>query len=350
MRFYSLSLSNSLGIPLQVNTSGTFVTGGTGPTFSSLLPNGQYNPGALNVEFDIPVVAQHTPQGNALIRVWGIGLQMIGQGYSANLNGGTWSLSAGMSKGLPLANPAQQGVIAHGIIYQAFGNWQGVNQTLDLICAPGNPIAQFGIQWSWVRGQPLRSALTAALSPAFPLPVVLDVNVSAALYPKSDQKGWYSTLNLFAQYLQKYTQPLGQATIGSASVYPGALISFDGTTLHVYDGTPSALGKTVALAFQDLIGQPTWIGTNQLQFKTVMRGDIDLGDTVTFPTNLVPPYALTSQAAAFPNTPARSKTVFQGAFQINNEIHHFANFRQADGDSWASLFVGTVPSTPAATT
>lgn len=81
------------------------MTGGTGPTFSSLLPNGQYNPGALNVEFDIPVVAQHTPQGNALIRVWGIGLQMIGQGYSANLNGGTWSLSAGMSKGCRWRTP-----------------------------------------------------------------------------------------------------------------------------------------------------------------------------------------------------------------------------------------------------
>jgi hypothetical protein len=39
-------------------------------------------------------------------------------------------------------------------------------------------------------------------------------------------------------------------------------------------------------------------------------------------------------------SPARSKTVFQGAFKITS-VHHFANFRQADADSWTTAFVAT---------
>ena len=44
--------------------------------------------------------------------------------------------------------------------------------------------------------------------------------------------------------------------------YTGVQITYSGNTIIVYDGTSTSPGPTqipVALAFQDLIGQPTWI-------------------------------------------------------------------------------------------
>jgi hypothetical protein len=38
-----------------------------------------------------------------------------------------------VKKGLPLANPAQAGVILEDTIFQGYGNWIGVEQYLDLV-------------------------------------------------------------------------------------------------------------------------------------------------------------------------------------------------------------------------
>lgn len=65
-----------------------------------------------------------------------------------------------------------------------------------------------------------------------------------------------------------------------------------GNTIYASDGAGSTPPKTVALAFQDLLGQPTWIQANTVTFQTVLRGDINYGDKVTFPKGVMIPYAL----------------------------------------------------------
>jgi hypothetical protein len=114
-----------------------------------------------------------------------------------------------------------------------------------------------------------------------------------------------------------------------------------GNTISVYDGQGPTPAKVVPLAFQDLIGQPTWISASQVSFKTVLRSDIGLGMQVKFPQGIVAPYALTSASAATPNAPVSSKTAFQGNFVVT-EIHHFACFRQADAESWNTTYTASV--------
>lgn len=333
MRYYDLKLSNTSGQVYAPDINGGFTLGNAPTTFTSF-PGGFNDPGALDVEFDLPVYAFHTPQGSAIIRVWGIGLGMISQ--AANLNGSNFVLSAGMQQGLPLANPAQAGVIAQGTIFQAFGNWTGVDQTLDLICYPGglNPAA--GIFFSWSPGTPLSAALQTSLTQAFP-GYTPAISISSNLQPPKNapQNGWYESLTQFAQYIQEITQPLGEQVTGNPS-YPGVQILIDGTTINVIDGTlpPS---RTVNLAFQDLIGQPTWIGPATVSFKTVLRADIDIGHYTVFPPGVIGPYAITTPGAAIPNAPARSKSIFQGSFTVT-EIHHYARFRQPDAQSWNTTF------------
>jgi len=334
VRYYSLTLTdpNSGQVWQPTATTGAFQKTSSGASFTSYA-NGQTNPAALNIEFDIPVYPYATPQGKSIIRIWGVGLQMLGQ--ASQLAGQNFVLAAGMKAGLPLANPAQAGIIAQGNVYQAFGNWQGVNQTLDLICNPGELSPAGGISFNWSPGQSLQTALSTALSvfkgytPKF--------YISANLQPQNStaQPANYPSLETFAGYLAGYTQPIGAQATGNAS-YLGVQMSVVGNTINVWDGT-APLSATVQLAFQDLIGQPTWIDAATVNFKTVLRYDIAVGAQIKFPAGIVAPYALTSANAAAPNAPSRSKSVFQGTFTVI-EAHHFANFRQPDADSWNTTF------------
>ncbi len=140
-------------------------------------------------------------------------------------------------------------------------------------------------------------------------------------------------LAAFASYLKQYTATLG-ASLGLEN-YTGVEVIAVGNTIRAFDHTAPL--KTTQLNFQDLIGQPTWIDVDRVNFKTVLRADLNVGDSVIFPPGVITPYALTNPNAAIPNAPSRSKTVFQGAFNIQI-VHHFANYRQADADSWVTTF------------
>lgn len=336
MRYYDLKITNpTSGAVWQPSTKSLgLIQAQGGSTFTSFV-NGQTLPGALNVEFDIPVYPFAQPQGNAILRVWGVGLPMIGQ--AAQLAFQNFSLSAGMQKGLPLANPAQAGVIAQGQIFQSFGNWQGVNQTLDMILYPGCAASGQDIHFSWTKNTPLGSAISSTLSAAFPSYTV-KVNVSNNLLSDTTQAGHYTTLAEFADHVLQISQQIGQPIFNTKSyTYPGVNISVNGNTLYVSDGQGAAAEKLVELAFQDLIGQPTWIDPLTVTFKTTLRADIAVGNLVKFPLGVQAPYALTSAAAAAPNAPASSKTAFQGTFSVI-EAHHYANFRQPDAESWNTTY------------
>ena len=361
MRLYELTITDADGSVWYPETSGLgFVKQSPtwGASFSSLYTPwvlntassplaGQANPSALNVEIDLQIAPAHTLQGQGSIRIWGLGVRALGQAANLNATGNPpsvfkiWTLRAGMSAGLPLANPSQSGILAGGIIYQAFGNWEDVNQTLELIVQNGpTPLLTTAISWQWTKGQALSAALKQMFSQAFPA-YAASINISENLIAPSTQTGCYMNLGSFSKYLLAYTQRIGAQQYGSG--YGGVSIVAKNNGIFVIDGQ----GTTPAshqLAFQDLVGQPTWIAANTITFATVMRGDIDYGDTVTFPTGTQTPYALTTPGAAFPNSPAASATAFQGAFLVT-EIHHYGNFREPQASSWATVFTAVLDQT-----
>src|ERR1700739_2983613 len=127
------------------------------------------DPNALNCELDIPVAAEHLPKSGAFARVWGIDRQTLLNAKSFNKQ--TIQVFGGMQQGLPLANPAQQGLLVQGSIFPALGNWVGTDMTLDFyIVAPlgeGNPAKPANIVHNWQQGQPLSQAIQSALGSAF---------------------------------------------------------------------------------------------------------------------------------------------------------------------------------------
>jgi hypothetical protein len=341
MRFYQLVLSDpQSGLVWKPTADGLgFTKSAGGFTFSSFV-NGKTDMGALNVEFDFPIYAWHQSQGKQWIRIWGVGLSMIGQ--AANLNGANFSLSAGMKPGLPLATAAanQAGLILQGVVFQAFGNWEGVNQTLELVVNPGaGDVAN--IYWNWPKNTPLSAAIATTLAQAFPQYPNPTINIGSNLLLPYTETGHYPDLPSFADYLNRISIKAGTAAYGKD--YAGVQVVVLGNSIQVTDDKGVQPAKVIALAFQDLIGQPTWIAPNQVSFKTVLRADIGISMQVKFPLGIGSPYALTSAGAATPGAPVSSKTAFQGSFVIN-DVHHFAAFRQADAESWNTTYTASVVS------
>jgi hypothetical protein len=353
MRYYDLQISDpQSGDVWKPTSSGdAFEKSAGGTTFTSY-SNGQTDPGALNIEVDVPSIAFNQPQGAALVRVWGVGLPMIGQSADFNADpltnrlGANVKLSVGMKKGLPLANPAQAGLILQGTVFQAFGNWQGVNQTLDLICYPPAAQEDQNIAWDWPAGTTLASALLKAFTQAFSqynmVIAAKNITIANLTQPSDEKGGGYTRLSQLADHVLQISQMIGIPQFGES--YSGVLITIVGNTIYASDSQhPSA---PIQLEFVDLIGQPTWMDVATVSFKTVMRSDITVGSQIKFPTKgLAAPYVLTTQNAAFPNAPSRSKSIFQGPFTVI-EAHHFGNFRQADADSWVTAFSAVASPTP----
>jgi hypothetical protein len=219
-------------------------------------------------------------------------------------------------------------------VYQGYGNWQGNDQTLDLIFNPGALSTEQNISFNWPAGSQLSYALAATLSQAFP---GYKQNIKIGnLVLSNTETGQYTNIWQFGSYLTEITQSRGAGLYGPN--YAGVQITVTGNTVTAYDGTSPPPVKM--LAFNDLIGQPTWIGALTISFKTVLRSDLAPGSQIKFPPGIQGPYVGTAPAAATPNSPAAHKATFQGNFIIN-ETHHFMNLRQSDGDSWCTAFTAS---------
>ena len=159
----------------------------------SSFTNAKSDPGALKVEMDVMVAAVDEPFGTSYVRVWGVGIKDISQ--ASNLNNANISVSAGMQKGLPLANPQQAGPIVTGSVAQAFGNWQDTNMTLDLQIRVGsyNPSPNPpNLVFNWLKGQPLSTAILNTLQTAYPGAKV-NINISPKLANTETQVGFYGS-------------------------------------------------------------------------------------------------------------------------------------------------------------
>lgn len=318
MRYYKIVITTQDGKPVIPKALGDL-------GLTSLLPNGQGNPACLSVEMNIPVSAYHQPDGTGWVRILGLDISAIGS--ATNLNGCNIQVYGGMSKGLPLATPGQQGLLVQGMILQAYGNWVGVQQTVDLQISPGTGSAEnpLNLVLNWPQGTSLADAIKQAISIALPQ-AKISINISPNLTLAFDEHGFYGTLTEFS----KTVFDISKSIIGDPS-YPGVTIGFDGVTVSVSDlTTPPA---PITIQPQDLIGQPTWIAPQTIQAMFVMRGDIGLQDVIKLPATLI---TTTSPSFSQFNSNGLSTTTFSGNYVINR-IQHYGNMRQPDASSWSTV-------------
>lgn len=311
---------------------------------------GGANPAAPLVELDIPVGPLHTPGAAAFFRIHGISLGEISQ--AANLNGKNIAIYAGMSKGLPLANPAQAGLIASGTIMQSVGSWVGTDMNLSFYVAArgsgissaqttGNPAGPntppvastrerpTSIIFNWLPGQTLISAITQSLSTAY-LQYNVVGNINSSLVRIGEPKvGFYSTLTQFAGDIHRTSVDIIQGYAPVPNSYQGVWISLFNNTFVVQDGTTTNGPKLLSIT--DFVGQTAWQSAFEAQAIVVMRADLQVGDIVTLPPEPI------STPVQFPGAAGQKNSLsFSGDFVLKS-LRHVGNSRGRNGVDWVTV-------------
>ena len=334
MRRYEIVITDQDGKPKTINgPNGSQIFNGT---FTSTDPTGVPIKGALDLELDAPISVYNSPLGGASLRIYGVGLPMLSQAanFNPNLDRTKYcniTISGGMAKGLPLANETQYGVILQSRIQQAFGNWQGTSQTLDLIMIEpfGSIESPYNFSFQCQNNAFLGDAIKNTLTKVF-RGVPVNVNVSPRLVAPEVISGTWSDLEQFSNVMNARSK-----SIYNDKNYPGIQIAYANNAFNVYDFTVPSSEVPLPINFYDLIGQPTWIGPGMLAFKTTMRYDIRVGMKITMPAQS----AARGLVLTTPYSQSQYKNAvnFEGTF-IVQMVRHMGNFRQPDANSWVTIY------------
>ncbi len=300
------------------------VTGPRGP---------QADLGAQTVEFDLWQTAFDAPAGLSYVRIWGPSKTQISQ--ASDFQGAPIQVYGGMQAGLPLATAnsagGQAGILSSGQIFQAFGNWQGLTQTLDFIVQslPGTQSTPANIFFLWVAGQPLAQALNVTLKAAFPPPTYsINININSSLIRTQTEIHVCDTLTQFATYIRG----ISQDTLGGD--YGGVAITISNNVITASDGTfNTGAPVPTQILEQDLIGSVTWLDAFTIQFNTVMRADLTVSSQIVLPQIAGLQAITNANSASF----ARNRNTFSGTWIVNN-VRHVGNSRAPGAQSWISNF------------
>jgi len=292
-------------------------------TWSSLTPQGTYNPGALMVDVDIQRYGMSTPKGMSLFRIHGVSIEDIRQAQT-NFYNKVITIELGMSAGLPLANKDQAGLAITGIINQPFGNWQATEQSMDfmIVAGAGSNSEPKNISLQWLSGKKLSTALFFSLQRAFPEKTI-NINIDDRLVCNYDNLGFYPTLTQLAQTLKSFSRSL----IPDAN-YSGVEIAMREKEIVVYDGTVTK--EPIQIKFTDLVGQPTWIEFAKVSVRLVMRSDIQTGDYIAMPAGAL------SVTTAGSYSQYRNQVSFTGNMLVT-DVRMVGNSRTRDANGWVTI-------------
>ncbi len=300
---------------------------------------------AQRIEFDLSVTTGAVPAGGSWVRVWGPTREQIQQ--ASDFNGAAIEFYGGMQKGLPLATQAveQQGLLIKGTVFQAFANWQGVVQTLDFVIIPsptdaavttddarqaasvGAPTPPQNFSFTWEQGSKLTDNVQAVLTNAYP-DAAISISAADDITLLHDESGVFTDLRTFAAFVQGISRDIKGPDYAGLNITPSANASF-----LIFDNTKQN-GEVTKVTMYDLLGQVTWLSAYTCTFTTVLRADISIGDTVTFPP-LAEAQAITTSNS---QSQARTKNTFNGNWQITDFARHVGDSRAPDAQSWVSIF------------
>lgn len=355
MRYYHLTISdpNNVGKTTQ-NGASARVKGGA-LTFSSYVrknPNGagytsgsptdRFDPGALDIQFQITetsLTTFDTSAGGVAITIRGVDITTVNQ--ASNLRGRTVSLQAGMGVGLPLSNPEQTGEILRGTILSSVGNWADTELSLTLYVIPYIvPRERWGVviapeltptdtqpvdnlQLHCQQGADLLEATKVALRNAATNYTVTSQITGPVPCPREILGIYHSLKDLCVGIGRVWKETTGESVFVSTRGQSFAITTSDNTR------TP------VKIKFEELMGQPSWNGPVDVTFTTAMRGDICVGDLVELPNVSQGGLILAQGEVAIFAT--RNHSLFAGTYMVRI-INHLGQFRSPDGLQWASTF------------
>jgi hypothetical protein len=244
-----------------------------------------------------------------------------------------------MAPGLPLASaqaPQAGQILGNGDAIKAvMSSFEGLTQNIGFVLG-GNPASQQtpppftqsnqvpprNIVLNWRKGTPLSDALKQTLQAAYP-EMTTNVSVSPQLVAPQDNIGYYESMSAFNGAIRA----VSRAILGpNLSQYGGVNIIMGNGKIDAHDQTQS--GSSKQIQFTDLIGQPTFIQRNMIQVKTVMRGDLKVGQQITLPKQVTP--SVTADLGV------NAEIAVSGSWLISS-LRWVGNSRSPQGDAWATI-------------
>ena len=324
MRYYRIEITDKDG-----NTPLDSVGNPIGPFDTTDTPGR-----GLQVEFDALITGYDVVNSGTLIVIHGLPITMLSQ--SVQLSGCQVNVYAGFSDGLPLANPAQQGLIISGEIYNKYANWVGTHQTLNLIVNPSPLLNDAGqarsITLDGKKGETLAVVLQRALTATFP-EFEIDISISDKLALAEDGVGVYNRLGQLATAIRSQS-----FSIINTDDYTGVQMVMQNRVIRVFDNTKAA-GDGIPILPQELVGQPTWIGLVSVSFKCPLRADLRCGDVITLPQDIISgPSSLLSVNSERSFSMLRDTVNFSGKF-LATSVRHIGDYLNPDStNAWNTIY------------
>ncbi|KHN59916.1 hypothetical protein [Aeromonas hydrophila] len=287
----------------------------------------------LNIEFDALIAGLDVVVSGTVLTIYGLPITMLRQ--SVSLTGKTVKVYAGFDTGLPLANRDQFGLIISGKVFNAWANWLGTYQTLNLHITP-MPLTistkkEIPITLDGKAGEKLSDVMRRGIQAAYPNFKRIDIFIGDDLVLPEDGNAPYQSLS----HLSTVVRSLSKATKGSPDDYQGIQISIhDNEIIRIFDGTAAKDG--VNILPHELVGQPTWIELNKVSFKCPMRADLSCGDIVVLPQGLASSPLMVNTDNA--RSSYRDASLFSGKFLITS-VRHIGEFSNPDGsNAWNTIY------------
>ncbi|VFS51409.1 hypothetical protein [Budvicia aquatica] len=310
MRYYRIEITDENGGPINDSEGNVIGPWDTEKTKGV----------GLHVVFDIPTLGLDAGIAGASLAVFGLPLSILR--HAVNLRGARITMYGGFQDGLPLANPEQSGVVVNGWISMAYGNWVGVNQSLNLTISPIPWLTEEGkgiaITLSGERGDKLSDVIRRGLTPAFPEEFPIKINIRDNLILREPLKVPCYTIFAVAVQIKRIVQSLS----GGDTSYAGIRVVAHKGSIEISDDSYEPEEKDIAA--KDLIGQPCWLGPMVMSFKTPLRTNLSINDRVKLPESLLSgsPLVVGSQQSKLPES---ARLNFSGIFQII-AIRHIGEF------------------------
>jgi len=318
--------------------------------------NDVFNPGALDISFDLTNGYMHMLQNAFHLRIYNPDWNTFQ--HADSYQGLDITIEAGFKKGLPLANTlsTKAGLIAYGTVQNCFGNWIGTEIALDFIINPspvlGNPDNTLSINnnvnsprdmtFLWPPNQDLKSALATFLKPLkFTLTGDIKNIVNTTRSVKDHKVTSFQDLSDYINGMS--IDMVDPATKNSYQTYSGVLMSFTQNPNEIFISDSVAPKAPVYLLNSDFVGQPTFntkyiqyddardnLTIGEVQSTHPLRNDLTLQNSVIFPPDI--------KSTAIPGQGfIQGKQLIRGLNEMAiTQVRHVGRFRDMGPQGWVT--------------
>lgn len=317
--------------------------------YSSLDNSGNFNPGALEVKFDIVNAVGHLIGKSGHLRIHNVPLSICQraryyQGLDIVIYAGFMN---NPTTGFKLVRPKQSGVIGWGKVQACIPNYMGTEMVMDFIIIPSftgspelsvppsrtsTPTKPYNFLW-----KPNTSFIEAVKATFNPLGITVTGSVDSRVLNNTNRPIdlMNSTYYQFANFINTKTRVIvNQPLPTEQQTYDGVEMTFtDPKTVFLSDNTGGR--DTVRLEIDEFIGQPSIFTPYGLQIQSVhpLRSDVLVSGYVQYP-------AISAQVGLLPVAGTQNRPLTGSNKKLKvNQVRHIGTFRDTSPQGWATYVI-----------